>query len=141
VYPKFITDAFNDKDVISIDIIFLDFSNAFSFVSHDKLIKKLFEKGISGDFLKILINSLKDRKEFVSYENSNSKIYTINVEIPQGSISSPILFNIYKSDLNNCGKYSKLFEFADDSIIIKIINKIVTEMSYKQILTAVSFRK
>jgi viroplasmin and RNaseH domain-containing protein len=59
--------------------------------------------------LKIWINSLKDRKEFVSYENSNSNVYTIKVEIPQGSISSPIFFNIYKSDLNNCGKYSKLF--------------------------------
>jgi hypothetical protein len=79
---KFITDAFNDKNVISIDIIFLDFSNAFNFVPYDKLIEKLPEKGISGDFLKILINSLKDRKEFVSYENSNSNAYIIKVGIP-----------------------------------------------------------
>ncbi len=120
---KFITDAFNDKDVISIDIIFLDFSNAFNFVPHHELIKTLSEKGISGDFLKILINSLKDRKEFASYENSNSNVYTIKVGIPQGSIGSPILFNIDKSDLVNCIKFSKLFEFADDSVIIKIIKQ------------------
>jgi hypothetical protein len=44
---KLITDAFNDKDVISIDITFLDFSNAFNFVPHNKLIKKLSEKEIS----------------------------------------------------------------------------------------------
>jgi hypothetical protein len=102
---KFIIDAFNNKDVISIDIVFLDFSNAFNFVPRDKLIKKLFEKGISGDFLKILINLLKDRKEFVSYENFKSNVYTIKVGIPQGSIISPILFYIYKSNLVNRIKY------------------------------------
>ena len=59
---KYITEAFNDKDIISIDIIFLDFSDAFNYVSHDKLIKKLSNIGISHKFLKIIINSLKVEK-------------------------------------------------------------------------------
>ncbi len=30
----------------------------------------------------------------------------------------------YFSDLNNCIKYSKLYEFADDTVLIKIIKNI-----------------
>jgi len=81
---KFITKKreINDRDVISIGIIFLDYKNAFNYVPRDRLLKKLSEKRISEHFLKISINSIKDRKELVSYENSNSNVYTIKVRIP-----------------------------------------------------------
>jgi len=118
---QYITTAFNDKNVISIDIIFLDFSNAFNCVPHFALFKKLSKIGISGSFLKIIIDSFKNRKEFISYNNCNSNPYCIKVGIPQGQVSSPIYFNIYKSDLIECIKYSKLYEFADDTVLVKII--------------------
>jgi hypothetical protein len=66
---QYITTAFNDKNVISIDVIFLDFSNAFNCVPHDALFKKLSKIGISGSFLKIIIDLFKNRKEFISYNN------------------------------------------------------------------------
>jgi hypothetical protein len=75
---QYITTAFNDKNVISIDI-FLDFSNAFNCVPHDVLFKKLSKIGISGSLLKIIIDYFKNRKEFISYNNY----------ILQGQISSP----------------------------------------------------
>ena len=118
---KITTDAFNDKNVISVIIIFLDFSNVFNSLSHDKLFTKLSKIGITDEFIKILINSFKDRQEFVSYNNFNSEYYIIKNGIPQGGISSPILFNIYKSDIGNCIKNSGLFEFSDDSLLLKII--------------------
>jgi hypothetical protein len=79
---QYITTAFNDKNVISIDIIFLDFSNAFNCVPHFALFKKLSKIGISGSFLKIIIDSFKNRKEFISYNNCNSNSYCIKVGIP-----------------------------------------------------------
>jgi Na+-transporting NADH:ubiquinone oxidoreductase subunit NqrF len=70
--------------------------------SHDALFKKLSKIGISGSFLKIIIDSFKNRKEFIIYNNRNSNPYCIKVDIPQGQISSAIYFNIYKSDLIEC---------------------------------------
>jgi hypothetical protein len=120
---KYITSAFNNKQVISIDLIFLDFSNAFNTVPHDKLFKKLSNVGITDNFLKIIINMFKERKEFVNYNNCNSLTYIVKNGIPQRGVSSPIFFNLYKSDIINCIyiKYSKLFEFADDSVLVKIV--------------------
>ncbi len=63
----------------------------------------------------------KKRKEFVNYNNCNSLTYVVKNGISQGGVSSPIFFNIYKSDIINCIKYFKLFEFADDSVLVKII--------------------
>ena len=120
---KYITDAFNDKNIISIDLIFLDFSNAFNLVDHEKLFKKLSEIGISGNFLKIVIDSFKNRKKFVSYNDCNSDINELKNGIPQGGISSPIYFNIYKSDMTKCINNSKVFEFSDDTVLVKIIKK------------------
>jgi hypothetical protein len=82
---KYITTAFNDKNVISIDIleIFVDFSNAFNYVPHDALFKKLSKIAISGSFLKIIIDSFKNSKEFISYNNCSSNPYCIKFGIPQ----------------------------------------------------------
>lgn len=73
----YITKAFSDKSVISVDIIFLDFSNAFNLVYHDILFKKLSNSGISNNFLKLIINMFHSRKEFVEINNVKSKEYVV----------------------------------------------------------------
>lgn len=55
----------------------MDFTNAFNCASHDKLFKKLTEKCICKKFLKIIIDSFKNRQEFVSYNGLDSNAYTL----------------------------------------------------------------
>ena len=118
---SYITNAFNDTKVLCVEIIFLDCSNAYNNIEHDKLFQKFLEKGISGTFLDIIVDSFKDRKEFIMFNNASSHLYNIDIGIPQGGVSSPIYFNLYKSDLNKVIKHTKLFEFSDDTAIVNIV--------------------
>ena len=46
----YVAMAFNDKDTIFVDIVFLDYSSAFDTVSHCKLLQDLYDLGYRGDF-------------------------------------------------------------------------------------------
>ncbi len=51
------------------DVTFLDYSSAFDTVSHSKLFDELKSIGIFNKMLKIIVNFLKNRKQFVNYED------------------------------------------------------------------------
>ena len=85
--------------------IFLDLSKAFDTLDHEILITKLKYYGMKGLSNELLQNYLPDRKQFVSFENCNSDLLSIETGVPQGSILSPLLFLIY------------IF-FADDTTLI-----------------------
>ena len=78
-----------DTNKISLGI-FLDLSKAFDTLDHEILITKL-NYGIKGLSNKLLRNSLPDRKQFVSFENCNSDLLSIETGVPQGSILGPLL--------------------------------------------------
>jgi len=61
-------------------------------------------------------NYLLNRKQFVSIENFNSKLLSILISVPQGSILGPLLFLIYINDLP---LHSNLLSylFADDTAL------------------------
>jgi hypothetical protein len=115
------TIAFNDKNLISIDIIFLDYSNAFDVVNHNILFNELYEIGIRNNALKLLTNLLLNRKQFVSYENNKSFEYDITSGVIQGGTLSALLFNIYVRNIVKVIKFSSIKQFADDIVIYKLI--------------------
>ena len=115
-----IFENLNDKNVLCVDLIFLDLSNAFDCIPHEKLIDTLKVKGISGDYLKIISDSLMNRRQFVKYDNLYSMPNSVNSGVAQGGVLSPILYNIYVSDIN---KYLNciFFQWADDSVLLSVI--------------------
>jgi hypothetical protein len=81
--------------------LFIDLSRAFDTISHDILFDKLKFYGVRGITLEWMKDYLANRKQFVVYNNAESKHDTLTVGIPQGSILGPLLFLIYVNDLPN----------------------------------------
>ena len=95
--------------------IYLDLSKAFDTLNHDILISKLQYYGIKGSELNLLKQYLSNRKQYVSYENTNSAVSNISTGVPQGSILGPLLFLIYINDMVNASDAFQLIMYADDS--------------------------
>jgi len=92
--------------------IFLDISQAFDRVWHDGLLFKLKHFLPSPYFL--LIKSYLDNRSFsVRHKNEFSTILKIKAGVPQGSDLSPLLYNIYTSDMPTSNQ-TLLATFADE---------------------------
>ena len=75
---------------------FIDFSKAFDKIPRDKLLQKLLDRGIDGKFFNIIRNIYTNDKASVKL---NGSPFDVNVGVRQGCIISPLLFNIFLSDL------------------------------------------
>ena len=116
-----ITNHFNDKSILCLDIIFLDLSNAFDSITFKSILKSCYSIGIRNNSLKILENYLFGRKQCIKYNDRLSESKIIISGCPQGGVGSPDLFNISVKDLPLIVKHSKIFQYADDKCILKPI--------------------
>ena len=98
--------------------IFLDLSKAFDTLNHDILLDKLYAYGITGLANSWIKNYLSGRKQYVSYNNTNSAFNDIVRGVPQGSILGPLLFLLYIHDLPLSSPSSHFIIFADDTNIL-----------------------
>ncbi|UYV75600.1 hypothetical protein LAZ67_13000704 [Cordylochernes scorpioides] len=113
-----IQDSFHHKPTESTIAAFIDLSQAFDRVWKEKLILKLDELGIVGSMLSWISNFLSKRTIQVNFNNIKSKTTRIYQGLPQGSILSPILFNIYLNYVHTFIKPpAKIALYADDIII------------------------
>ena len=107
----------------------MDISKAFDKVWHEGIIFKLKQNSISDDLLKILSDSLRNRKQRVTLNSHSSSRTNVNAGVPQGSILGPLLFKIYINDLSN-GLSSNTKLFADDtSLFVHDINTSADELN------------
>lgn len=98
--------------------LFLDVAKAFDTVCHAILLDKLYNSGFRGPFFRLLDNFLTDRSQLVSISNIYSSRVFLRAGVPQGSILSALLFNVYVKDMSNVLSTCKLFQYADDTAIV-----------------------
>ena len=103
-----------EKSRVSI-AVYLDLMKAFDTINHQILLKKLNHYGIRGLPLSLIDNYLKNRSQYVIFDNVMSDTLPITTGVPQGSILGPLLFLIYINDFVNVSKIGDVFLFADDT--------------------------
>ena len=109
---QLITALENNETVVG---IFLDFSKAFDTVDHDILLSKLFHYGIRGPAQKWFTSYISNRKQYVTYNGTSTRMRNITCGVPQGSILGPLLFFIYNNDLCKVCNFTAPIIFADDT--------------------------
>jgi hypothetical protein len=105
-----------DKKQIALGV-FIDLKKAFDTVSHNILIQKLANIGLSNVALAIFKSYLDNRQQVVKLRKSGSSFRTVSFGVPQGSILGPLLFLIYINSINKIGLSGDLTLYADDTCL------------------------
>uniref|UniRef100_A0A3Q3AL86 Reverse transcriptase domain-containing protein n=1 Tax=Kryptolebias marmoratus TaxID=37003 RepID=A0A3Q3AL86_KRYMA len=104
----------------SVVAIFLDVEKAYDMLWREGLLIKIKQLGIKGKIYRWIRNFLTERSISVRINNEISSNYQMENGTPQGSIISPILFNIMINDIfSSIDKSFGVSLFADDGIIWK----------------------
>jgi len=120
ITKQIILDSFEAQS--QTDIIYTDMSKAFDSINHDILFMKLKLFGFSDPLLSWFRSFISNRNIVVKYLNFESDQFSVPSGVPQGDHLSTLLFNIFINDIPNVIKKSRVFLFADDLKLVKIIN-------------------
>ena len=103
-----------------LDLITMDFSEAFDTVPHQRLISKLDSYGIRCNLRCWLTTWLTCRKQFVVVDGISSSAVHVSSGVPQGTFLGPLMFLLYINDIgDDCISTIRLF--ADDTILYSVI--------------------
>ena len=97
--------------------IYLDLSKAFDTINHPILINKLNFYGINGKALDVFKSYLRNRAQFVEFDNFKSDTLDISTGVPQGSVLGPLLFLIYVNDISIASNIFDFISYADDTTL------------------------
>lgn len=99
--------------------VFLDIQGAFDSVDIKILIQILKELGFPGKFIQWVFNFLFDRTLYVKFNNILHGPKSVYKGVMQGSVLSPIIYNLYTSQILQYINTSdvKILQFADDIVI------------------------
>ena len=96
-----------------VDVIYLDFQNAFDKVPHQRLILKVKSHGMGNSIINWIEQWLTCRRQRVVVDGEVSSWKSVLSGVPQGSVLGPILCLVYINDLEE-GVTGTILNFLDD---------------------------
>jgi hypothetical protein len=112
--------------------LFIDFSSAFNTISPLVLVKKLIAMNVTPILILWISSFLTNRKQRVRFGTALSSSITTNTGAPQGCVLSPLLFTLYTSDCRSSDDSTRIFKYADDTVIVGQLNRKSNEEVYRQ---------
>ena len=97
-------------------------------VSHEKLLKDLNKTSLPDHFKRWFNCYLHGRQSKVNFRNQTSSSRNIHTGVPQGAVTSPVLFNFYLSNLPATLENIKLIQYADDITVYACVRDL-TELA------------
>jgi len=100
--------------------VFIDLEKAFDRVPRDLIWNALRAQGIPETYVRIVMDMYRDVKTKVRCTSGTSEEFTIKVGVHQGSVCSPLLFNVVMNDLTEHLMDDLLLTmlFADDIVLV-----------------------
>lgn len=113
--------------------VFLDIEKAFDRVWHDGLLQKMIQLQYQASTVNIIRSFLCYRSFSARVGTSSSSTRQLRAGVPQGSCLSPLLFNIYASDMPTHFN-TEMAQFADDTMIMTLAHRpstIITRLQFQ----------
>ena len=111
-------EFYNDKNVQTLSVLYLEFFKAFEKVPHSILVAKLRNIGLGIQIQDIMQDYLTDRMQFVKINKSSSTLKEVTSDVPQDSILGPLLLIIFINDIPKCIEKSDCFGYCDNMKIV-----------------------
>ena len=131
--------------------IFIDINKVFDSIWHWGLLHKMTHMNCPRYLVHMIKTYLKERTLQIRIGTSYSKIFKMQQGLPQGSPLSPLLYNIYCSDIYNYendlahfNPNSYILQYADDTVLIShnsTLKKTVEELQSLMDKTMLWFNK
>ena len=110
-----ISQGFNKKKPASRTVLLqIDLSKAFDMVSHEKLLKDLNRSSLPESVKRWFNSYLHGRQSRVRFRDTTSSARNVRTGVPQGAVTSPILFNFYLAMLPSPPPGVFVVQYADD---------------------------
>jgi hypothetical protein len=102
------------KERSKVTLVLRDVKGAFDKVWKNGLKYKIWQLGMPVNFARTLCGFLDWRTALVKYGGAKSEVFRLRSGVPQGSVLSPTLYNIFLRDLPPAVNRSKQVIYADD---------------------------
>lgn len=95
-----------------------DVCKAFTTVNHAVLLDNLCEVRLRGPYLNMIKSFLTNDRQLVSIDDVHSLPVTLLSRLPQGSLITPLLYNISVNDMGSCTCSRKPFRYAGEIVLL-----------------------
>ncbi len=85
-------------------LLFVDFARAFDSIDHEKLWAKLYKLGLSAKIIRVLSDIYGKASMNIRTVSGNTRKFPVSAGVLQGELTSPLLFALYISDIDDVFK-------------------------------------